>query len=137
MTMNEPIMSEPCDLNAVDARRLIGRKRLSPVELLESCIARIEMVNPTINAVVATCYERAREEARAATDALLRGDDLPPLHGLPIGVKDLNNTAGLRTTYGSPLYADFVPDKDERMVAALRKAGAIVLGKTNTPEFGA
>lgn len=135
--MNEPTMSEPCDLNAVDARRLIGRKRLSPVELLESCIARIEMVNPTINAVVATCYERAREEARAATDALLRGDDLPPLHGLPIGVKDLNNTAGLRTTYGSPLYADFVPDKDERMVASLRKAGSIVLGKTNTPEFGA
>ncbi|MBL4720859.1 MAG: amidase [Alphaproteobacteria bacterium] len=130
-------MNEPCDLSAVEARRLIGRKRLSPIELLESCIARIEMVNPTINAVVATCYDRARDEARVATDALLRGDDLPPLHGLPIGVKDLNDTEGLRTTYGSPLYADHIPEKDERMVAALRKAGAIVLAKTNTPEFGA
>jgi amidase len=131
------IMNEPCDLTAVEARRLIGRKRLSPVELLESCIARIEMVNPTINAVVATCYDRARDEARTATEVLLRGDDLPPLHGLPLGVKDLSNTEGLRTTYGSPIYADFVPDKDERIVASLRKAGAIVVGKTNTPEFGA
>src|SRR3546814_8238163 len=95
------------------------------------------MANPAVNAVVATCYGRARQEAKAATDALLRGEALPPLHGLPVGVKDLIHTEGLVTTYGSPLYKDFVPDKDERIVAALRRAGAIVLGKTNTPEFGA
>ena len=130
-------MTEPCELSALEARRLIGRKRLSPIELLESCIARIEMVNAKVNAVVATCYERARDEARAATDAVMRGDDLGPLHGLPLGVKDLNDTEGLATTHGSPIYADNVPDKDESMVAALRQAGAIVVGKTNTPEFGA
>ena len=130
-------MSEPCDLSALEARRLIGRKRLSPIELVESCIARIEMVNPTVNAVVATCYDRARAEARAATEALVAGEPLGPLHGLPVGVKDLNDTEGLVTTYGSPLYKDHVPEKDELVVAKLRRAGAIVLGKTATPEFGA
>lgn len=130
-------MTEPCDLTALSARRLIGRKRLSPIELLESCIARIEMTNASVNAVVATCYDRARDEARAATDAVLRGDALGPLHGLPLGVKDLNDTAGLVTTYGSPIYADHVPAADESLVARLRESGAIVVGKTNTPEFGA
>ena len=86
-------MTEPCELSAVEARRLIGRKRLSPIELLESCIARIEMVNASVNAVVATCYERARDEARAATDAVMRGDGevvtvftLTP--GVPLTVND-------------------------------------------------
>ena len=130
-------MVEPCELSAVEARRLIGRKRLSPIELLESCIARIEMVNGSVNAMVATCYDRARDEARAAADAVVRGDPLGPLHGLPLGVKDLIDTEGLRTTYGSPLYADNVPDADENLVVALRRAGAIIVGKTNTPEFGA
>ncbi|MDP6390375.1 MAG: amidase family protein [Alphaproteobacteria bacterium] len=130
-------MTEPCDLTAVEMRRLIGRKRLSPIELVESCIARIEMVNPVLNAVVATCYDRAREEARAMTERLVKGDELPPLFGLPVGIKDLNDTEGLRTTYGSPLYKDHVPNRDERLVRVLREAGAIVLAKTNTPEFGA
>jgi amidase len=130
-------MTEPCDLSALAARRLIGRKRLSPIELLESCIARIEMTNASVNAVVATCYDRARDEARAATEALMQGEPLGPLHGLPLGVKDLNDTEGLVTTYGSPIYADNVPAADESMVAGLRAAGAIVTGKTNTPEFGA
>lgn len=129
--------AEPCDLCAVEARALIGAKRLSPTELVESCIARIEQVNPAVNAVVATCFERARAEARAATAAVMRGDALGPLHGLPLGVKDLNDTAGLVTTYGSPLYRDHVPERDELLVARLRRAGAIVLGKTATPEFGA
>ena len=114
-------MTEPCDLSAVEARRLIGRKRLSPIELVESCIARIEMVNPTVNAVVAECYDRARAEARAATEALVGGAELPPLHGLPFGVKDLNDTEGLVTTYGSPLYRDNVPEKDELLVASCGK----------------
>lgn len=130
-------MSEACELSAVEARQLIGEKRLSPVELVESCIRRIEAVNPTVNAVVATCYERARTEAKAAEDAIMRGDPVGPLHGLPLGVKDLVDTAELRTTYGSLLYKDHVPQQDERLVEVLRRAGAIVLGKTNTPEFGA
>jgi len=130
-------MTEPCDLSAVEARRLIGRKRLSPIELTESCIARIGMVNPTVNAVVAECYERARTEARAATEELISGKELGPLHGLPFGVKDLNDTQGLVTTYGSPIYRDNVPEKDELLVSKLRRAGGIVLGKTGTPEFGA
>jgi Asp-tRNA(Asn)/Glu-tRNA(Gln) amidotransferase A subunit family amidase len=130
-------MNEPCDLSALEARRLIGAKRLSPIELVDSCIARIDMVNPAVNAVVATCYERARAEAREKTQALLRGDDLPPLHGIPVGIKDLQDTESLVTTYGSPLYKDHIPKKDELVVARLRRAGAIVLGKTATPEFGA
>lgn len=130
-------MTEPCDLSAVEARRLIGRKRLSAVELVESCIARIEMVNPAVNAVVARDYDRAREAARVATQAVMRGDELPALHGLPVGIKDMNHTEGLTTTYGSPIYRDFVPAADERFVAALRQAGGIILAKTNTPEFAA
>ena len=130
-------MTNPCDLPAVEARRLIGTKELSPVELLESCIDRIEAVNPTVNAIVATCYERAREEARAAERAVVEGQPLGALHGLPFGVKDLNLTESLRTTFGSLIHEHFVPEEDERMVADLRAAGAILVGKTNTPEFGA
>ncbi|MDQ3457697.1 MAG: amidase family protein [Deinococcota bacterium] len=130
-------MNELCDLSATKLRRLIGAKLISPVELLESCVKRIEAVNPGLNALIATCTDRARVEARAAEQAVMRGETLGTLHGLPIGIKDLNETEGLRTTWGSPLYADYVPEQDERMVAALRRAGAIVVGKTNVPEFGA
>jgi Asp-tRNA(Asn)/Glu-tRNA(Gln) amidotransferase A subunit family amidase len=130
-------VSEPCDLTAVEARRLIGAKRLAPTELLESCIGRIEAVDHAVNAMVARDFDRARQTARAANDAVARGGDLPPLHGLPIGVKDLLATEGLRTTYGSVLFADNVPAADDRLVARLRRAGANVIGKTNTPEFGA
>jgi len=130
-------MPDLCDLGAVELRRLVGTKRVSPVEILESCIARIEAVNPALNAVVATDFPRARAEAEAAEAAVGTGDDLGPLHGLPVGIKDLESTAGLRTTFGSLLYKDHVPAKDDRLVAAVRAAGGIVIGKTNTPEFGA
>jgi Asp-tRNA(Asn)/Glu-tRNA(Gln) amidotransferase A subunit family amidase len=130
-------MTEPCDLTALDARALIGAKRLSPVELMDSCIARVEAVDHAVNALVARDFERARAAVRAAEQAVMRGDALGALHGLPVGIKDLENTAGLRTTFGSPIFADNVPAKDDRTVACLRAAGAIVLGKTNTPEFGA
>src|ERR1700719_1003884 len=130
-------MTELCDIGAVELRRRIGTKEISPVELLESCLRRIAAVNPVLNAVTATCIERARSEAKAAETAARKGEALGPLHGLPIGIKDLNETEGLRTTWGSPLYADHVPAKDERMVAAVRRAGAIVVGKTNVPEWGA
>ena len=128
---------EPCDLTAVEARRLIGVKQLSSSELLESCIARIEAVDHAVNAMVARDFEQARVAAKAADTAVAGGDALGPLHGLPIGIKDLEPTKGLRTTFGSPLFRDNVPASDDRLVAAIRAAGAIVVGKTNTPEFGA
>jgi Asp-tRNA(Asn)/Glu-tRNA(Gln) amidotransferase A subunit family amidase len=130
-------MSEPCELTACEARWRIGSKRLSPVELVQSCIGRIEAVDHAVNAVVARDFERAAAAARVAEAAVMRGETLPALHGLPVGVKDLQATAGLRTTYGSPIFRDHVPAADERIVAAIRQAGGIVLGKTNTPEWGA
>src|SRR5262245_66414142 len=87
--------------SAVELRRRIGTREISPVELLEACIARIERINPAVNAVTATCYGRAREEAKGAERAALRGDPLGLLHGLPTGIKDLEETAGLVTTYGA------------------------------------
>ncbi|MGH6943185.1 MAG: amidase [Geminicoccaceae bacterium] len=130
-------MSELCDLSAIELRRLIGAKRVSPVELLASCRARIERINPAVNAFVTFAWERAEAEARAAEGAVVAGEGLGPLHGLPIGIKDLALSGGVRTTFGSPQFADFVPETDERQVEIVRKAGAIVVGKTNTPEFGA
>lgn len=123
--------------SAVELRHLIGTGRLSPVELLEACIARIEAVNPYVNAVTATCYDRARAEARAAEQAVRDGRPLGLLHGLPLGVKDLEATEGLLTTQGSRLYRSHVPAADNVLVARLRAAGAIVVGKTNVPELGA
>jgi Asp-tRNA(Asn)/Glu-tRNA(Gln) amidotransferase A subunit family amidase len=130
-------MTEPCDLSAVEARRLIGSKRLSPVELLESCLTRIAKTNPTLNSIVALDEPGARKQAETAEAAVMRGDDLGLLHGLPVGIKDLQPTAGLRTTWGSLIYKDHVPQQDDSMVANLRTHGAIILAKTNTPEFGA
>ena len=116
---------------------MIGRKQLSPVALVESCIERIEAVDHAVNAVVSRDLARARATAHQAEAAVMRGDALGALHGLPVGVKDLDNTAGLRTTYGSELFRDHVPEADDRAVAAIRASGGIVLGKTNTPEWGA
>ncbi|WPB56435.1 amidase [Xylophilus sp. GOD-11R] len=124
-------------LPATEMRRLIGARQLSPVELLDACIARIEAVNPYVNAVTATCFDRARGEARAAEAAVMAGEPLGLLHGLPLGVKDLENTEGLLTTFGSPIYRANVPSADNELVARLRAAGAIVAGKTNVPEMGA
>ncbi|MDP3163256.1 MAG: amidase family protein [Reyranella sp.] len=124
-------------LSSVEMRRRIGTKEISPVELLEACLARIEEVNPGINAVTAMCVARARKEAKAAEAAVRRGEELPLLHGLPTGIKDLEETKDLLTTYGSPLHRDFVPAYDNVMVSRVRAAGAIVVGKTNVPEFGA
>lgn len=128
---------EPCDLEALDARRLIGSKALSPKELVASCIRRIEAVDPAVNAMVARDFERASVAAAAAEAAVMRGDPLGALHGLPIGIKDLEDTEGLRSTYGSVLFKDHVPTKDHLIVQSVKEAGAIVLGKTNTPEWGA
>ncbi len=130
-------MTKPCDLSALEARRLIGRKALSPVELVTSCITRIGETNSALNAITAMDEDGALAVAKDAEDAVMRGDDLGILHGLPIGVKDLQATRGLRTTWGSLLYKDHVPDTDDPVVANLRSEGGIILAKTNTPEFGA
>src|SRR5579872_2396340 len=120
-------MIEPCDLTAIEARRLIGQKKLAPTELLASCIQRIEQVDHAVNAMVARDFDRARSTAKAADAVVARGDMLPPLHGLPIGIKDLQETEGLRTTHGSVIFRDHIPAADERLVAAVRHAGAIVV----------
>jgi Asp-tRNA(Asn)/Glu-tRNA(Gln) amidotransferase A subunit family amidase len=130
-------MTELCDLSAVELARRMRAREVSPVELLESCLARIAAVNPALNAVVALDEAGARGAAQAAEATFRAGQGEAPLTGLPIGIKDLNETAGLRTTYGSPLFADFVPERDAGVVARLRAAGGIVAAKTNTPEFGA
>ena len=130
-------MTEPCDLSAVDLVDAIARKRVSPVEALESCLARIAAVDPAVNAVPLVDAEGARRAARDAEAAVMRGDALGALHGVPVAIKDTQDTAGLRTTYGSPLFADHVPAADAGCVARLRAAGAVIVGKTNTPEFAA
>ncbi|MBV8628824.1 MAG: amidase, partial [Paraburkholderia sp.] len=123
--------------SAVALRALLQAREISAVELLEACIARIDALNPFVNAITATSFERARIEARAADAALARDDAVGPLHGLPIGIKDLEETEGILTTYGSPLYRANVPAHDNTLVRRLRAAGAIVVGKTNVPEMGA
>ena len=128
---------KPCDLSAAEARRRIGAKQLSPVELLESCLLRIDQVNPRLNGIVAADLDAARREARAAEQAVMQGRALGALHGLPVGIKDMVDTAGLRTTYGSAVFKDHVPKADAGLVARLRAAGAIVQFKTNTPEWAA
>jgi Asp-tRNA(Asn)/Glu-tRNA(Gln) amidotransferase A subunit family amidase len=133
MSANEALLA----LSSVELRRRIGTKEISPVELLEACIARIGKINPAVNAITGTCLARARREARQAEKAARDGEPLGPLHGLPTGIKDLEETGGLLTTYGSPLFRDFIPEKDNVMVARVRAAGAIVVAKTNVPEFGA
>ncbi|WP_245309737.1 amidase family protein, partial [Bradyrhizobium jicamae] len=130
-------MTEPCDLPAVTARALIGERKLSPVELMDSCIHRIEAIDPAVNAIVARSFDTARAAARESEAAVVRGDALGPLHGLPLGVKDLIDAKGLPTSFGSVLFADNIAAEDEAIVAMLKRAGAIVVGKTNVPEWGA
>ncbi len=129
--------TELISLSAVALRRLIGSKAISPVELLDACIERIEAVNPAVNAITATCFDAAREAAKAAEQAVMNGQPLGLLHGLPLGVKDLEDTAGLLTTYGSPMSRGNVPKHDALLVERLRAAGAVLVAKTNVPELGA
>jgi amidase len=123
------------------ARELAARvaaRELSAVEVMRAFLAQIERVNPSVNAIVTLrAVEELLAEAEAADRNLAAGETVGSLHGLPIAIKDLSLTRGLRTTFGSTLYRNFVPTSDELYVARLRRAGAIVIGKTNTPEFGA
>lgn len=132
-------MSSPeiCFLTATELSRRIHARDLSAKEVMEAHLAQIERVNPRVNAIVTLLPERAMEQASAADKSLVRGRELGPLHGLPIAHKDLIPTRGIRTTFGSLAFKDFVPEEDGLIVKRLRKAGAITIGKTNTPEFGA
>lgn len=130
-------MEDICYLGAVEMARAIRRRELGVREVVDAHIARAERVNPAINAIVTTTFEQARAEADAADTALARGALPGPLFGLPVAHKDSFLTAGVRTTFGSAVYRDFVPAQDSAVVARQRAAGAIMLGKTNLPEFGA
>jgi amidase len=124
-------------LTAVELAGLLANGEVSARDVLRSHLDRIERVNPVVNAVVTLSLDRAEQDAARADDAHVAGRSLGPLHGLPIAHKDLAVTAGIRTTMGSPIFADQVPEHDEVMIERLRAAGCVTIGKTNTPEFGA
>ena len=115
---------------------MIKSKEVSPVELMEVFLKRIKEINPKLNAYLTVAEEEARQAAREAEETLGTGSNLGLLHGIPISIKDLNLTKGMRTTMGSIVYKDFLPDTEGSMVQRLKAAGAIIVGKTNTPEFG-
>jgi amidase len=129
--------SDICFLTASEMAELIRRKKLSARETLDAHLKQIERVNPQVNAIVTLVAEQAIENARKADEAQAHGAALGPLHGLPIAHKDLVETAGIRTTFGSRIFKDNVPQHDAILVKRIKKAGAICVGKTNTPEFGA
>jgi amidase len=135
------VVSTAAEIAFLDARRLaalLRARELSAVEVMSEFLGRIERLNPTVNAIP-TLRPRAEllADAAAADARLARGEPVGPLHALPFAIKDLSLTRGLRTTFGSPIYRDFVPTSDELYVARIKRAGGIVIGKTNTPEFGA
>src|SRR6267378_3174096 len=129
--------SEICFMPARQMADLIRQKKLSAREVMQAHLKQISRVNSKVNAIVTLVPEdQLIAQALAADESLAKGKWLGPLHGLPVGVKDLHETQGIRTTYGSPLHRDFVPDFDCRVVQREKNAGAIVIGKTNVPEFG-
>src|SRR5918996_438551 len=123
------------DISIAEASDLLRRKQISPVELTNSCLARIEQLNPTINAFITVTHDNALDQARGAEDEILAGNWRGPLHGIPIGLKDLIDTAGVKTTCASALFAERVPDEDAEIVRRLKSAGAILIGKQNMQEF--
>jgi amidase len=130
-------LTDLCGYDAVTLAGLIRKRELSAREVVAAHVKRIEELDPAINAVVTRTFDRALPAAAAADDALARGEPAGLLHGLPVAHKDLVETAGVRTTFGSPAFEWFVPDRDALIVTRMAGAGAISLGKTNTPEFGA
>src|SRR5262245_24748752 len=125
------------DRSATELARMMRGREVSAREVLDAHLTRVDRWNPLVNAIVTRTTELAADRAAALDDALARGEEPGPLHGVPIAHKDLVDTAGIRTTYGSPIYTDHVPDADEPFVVRLREAGSVLVGKTNTPEFGA
>src|SRR3989442_6678141 len=129
--------SSVCFVSTVEMARLIRTKKLSAREALAVHLKQIERVNSKVNAIVTLVPEMAAGAAAKADEMQARKETLGPLHGLPVAHKDLMETRGIRTTFGSPLYKDYIPTEDDIVVERMRRAGAIIIGKTNTPEFGA
>jgi aspartyl-tRNA(Asn)/glutamyl-tRNA(Gln) amidotransferase subunit A len=127
---------ELCYMPAMELGAAIRSKKVSPVEVVDAVLARIERLNTTLNAYCTVTTATARAAAKEAEAAVMRGDSLGVLHGIPVSIKDLVATQGVRTTHGSKLYEQFIPAEDAPVVERLKRAGAIILGKTNTPEFG-
>ncbi|MFQ5934110.1 MAG: amidase, partial [Dehalococcoidia bacterium] len=117
-------------------REMIASKEISPREIVDLFLRRIEELNPKLNAYLTVTADEARAEAVKAGEAVIHGDHLGPLHGVPVSIKDLEFSKGIRTTLGCAVFEDHVPDEDSVVVERIRGAGAIILGKTNTPEFG-
>lgn len=123
------------EMTIVQASNLLRSKQLSPVDLTTACLDRIERLNPSINAFITVMNEGALAQARAAEDEIQAGRWRGPLHGIPIGLKDLIDTAGVKTTCGSALFADRMPGEDAEIVRRLKSAGAVLIGKQNLQEF--
>ena len=123
------------DISISEAAELLRQKKISPVDLATACLDRIERLNPVLNAFITVTHESAMAQARVAEDEIQRGVWRGPLHGIPLGLKDLIDTAGVRTTCGSALFADRVPTEDAFVVQRLKRAGAVLLGKQNLQEF--
>jgi len=130
-------MPELCTRSAAELAALLRAKKASAREVLDAHLKRIEDINPKLNAIVTLVPEMAHEAAKRADESAAKGRFLGPLHGLPIAHKDLQDTKGIRTTYGSPIYKDNVPGRSTLAVERIQRAGAITIGKTNVPEFGA
>jgi amidase len=129
--------NDVCELSATELAAKIRAKQISAREVMAAHLARIDRVNPRVNAIVTLVAERATSDAARADEAIARGEPIGPLHGLPVAHKDLVDTAGIRTTRGSPFFRDHVPTHDALIVSRIRAAGAVTVGKTNTPELGA
>jgi amidase len=130
-------VTELCFATAIELSRLLRQREVSAREVVRAHLDQIERVNPRVNAVVSLVADRALDEAAAADQRIVNGEEPAPLHGLPVAHKDVHETAGVRTTYGSPLRAKYVPTRDDLVVERMRAAGAITIGKTNVPEFAA
>src|SRR5262245_33110741 len=126
--------TELCFTPATELARLVRTREVSPVEIVEAVLARIERVNPRINAYCTVAPELARATARRAEQRVMDGEELRPLEGIPVSIKDLTPTAGIRTTFGSKIFERHVPEADALLVERIKAAGGIILGKTNTPE---
>ena len=130
-------MTEPSELSAIEARTLIGHKKLSSTELVKSCLEQMKKYNNDLNAIVCIDEDDVLFQAKTADNKTLKGEELGLIHGLPVGIKDLQMVKNLKSTYGSLLYKDNVPTSDDTIVQNIRNEGGIIFGKTNTPEFGA
>ncbi|MDQ2914798.1 MAG: amidase family protein, partial [Chloroflexota bacterium] len=130
-----PVISETINLALEEAAALVRDRHVSPVELTEACLARIEAVEPRLNAFVTVTADLARAQAREAEGEIVKGRYRGPVHGIPVAVKDLFATKGIRTTAGSKILADWIPDEDATVVRKLREAGAVLLGKLGLHEF--